>query len=242
LRSGAKSGDICAAGYQVCSRSGQYSVGNGQSQARVQNRTIGIYNVIKCKTMIKKIIYIVLLSSTTILSAQVNFEEIFKMQLFLNGRNSKNSVSKNYRYFSDVISFKIEPLKVENNLSGNIDSEYTFYKVNASEIKFPTDKSTVFDISCPSNGYFVLGINLKTGASYRLAGFEMNDFFSFFNDFKNNFTGINLKRLKVNNFIKNYKVENLDFNCLCMGLKNIDDIDSFKYPCLKKCEDLYKIN
>jgi hypothetical protein len=30
-----KSGDIYAAGYQVCSRSGQYSVGSGQSQFTV---------------------------------------------------------------------------------------------------------------------------------------------------------------------------------------------------------------
>lgn len=203
--------------------------------------------------MINKVIYfVVLILSFTKLSAQTetNESEIFKMQLFLNKKSFKksnqdtiNNVSLSYKMFSDLFVLKMNELNVENSLLGNLETNYVFYKVQESEImykrKLSNDEYRYFDIECYPDYYYILAINLNTGASYRLAGFESNDFITFFIDFRDHYLN---EKLTLKKFLKDYKVENLDFHCMSEGLDIKKTIDRTKYQCLKKCSDFLKLH
>ena len=89
--------------------------------------------------------------------------------------------------------------------------------------------------------FYVLALNPKTGISYCLSGFDVNDFLGFLSDFKASYFNDTGKKLKTSKFIKNYKVENLDFECLYKGLKT-DGIDREKHPCLIRCSDRIKMH
>lgn len=203
--------------------------------------------------MINKIIYFFVFALNFInLNAQVkeNESEIFKMQLFLNRKafvknndDSLSNLSSSYKIFSDLFILQMNELKVENKLSGVLGCDYVFYEVIESEIKRKRELSSIeykyLDFECyPANKY-ILAINLKTGLSYRLSGFETNDFISFFIDFKSYYLN---RKLNIKTFLNDFKVENLDFECMYKGLNIKKMIHNTMYPCLKKCSDLLKIN
>ena len=98
--------------------------------------------------------------------------------------------------------------------------------------------------SIPVNKYigqYVIAINPRTGRSYRLSGFNGNDFLGFLSDFKEEFKQKNKSRLSNKKFLKGYYVEGIDFNCLYKGLK-AQEVDRYKYPCLIRCSDPVSIH
>lgn len=182
-----------------------------------------------------------------------NVEDIYKMHLFLNKKNSvfrnmNSSISKNdslYKVFREIVIIKIDTLKMDNSLSGFLEENYQFYKLSEKNITYKREfKKDEYSYLIPEvmiNSYYVLAVNTSTGASYRLAGFDINDFMMFLSDFKENYLNGNMKRLKTNYFLNNYKVEDLDFNCLYEGLRK-KEIDRDKYSCLKRCSEPLRIN
>lgn len=190
--------------------------------------------------------------TTLYAQSTTSIEDIFKMQLFLNKKNSifremDYSVSKNdslYSVFKETVKIKMDTLKVSNHLKGQLNEEYCFYKVSENNIeyirKFNKDEHRYLLIDIMQNCYFILGVNKQTGTSYRLAGFDNNDFLSFLNDFKENYLFSNMKKIKTKTFLKGYEVSNLDFLCLYSGLRR-NEFSRSDFPCLQRCSEPIKI-
>lgn len=201
----------------------------------------------------KKILIIILVNSICYCQEKNDIESIFKMHLFLNKTNIKSKdkedgvIKNNYLYevfFEDII-LKIDTLKSNVNTHSNSQDnfDFQFFKINIKEIKHNKihkkyDKYT--SLTLGMSNYFILALNQSTGISYRIAGFDTNDFFSFLRDYKALYKkkyGVNFSTSK---FLKKFKIEEIDFDCLNEGLKK-DEINYYKYPCLKRCNDPIKI-
>jgi hypothetical protein len=187
---------------------------------------------------------------------KVDAVSIFKMQLFVDNKNSNfrgmdSMVIKNdslYKAFSDAVDFKLDTLKITGNweLTKSVfATHYQFYQLLAYDNqKKSHTQNIIYKRKLNSNeeqffmigGSCVLAINQKTGLSYRLKGFNSNDFLNFLSDFKEAYKESTGDKLSTSEFLKNYKVYGLDFQCLYQGLKQ-DNIDRDKYPCLKRISD-----
>lgn len=204
--------------------------------------------------MINKILLILCLSCN-LLNSQIktDIEDVFKMHLFLNRQNvvfrtMDSSIVKNdslYDSFKNLISLKIETMRIESALDGIDDEHYKFYRVQDSGITYKRelikDESKYLSLSCWMNGSYILAINQETGASYRLKGFDTNDFLGFLSEFKVLYYNNNSKKLQNSFFFKKYKVEDLDFYCLYEGLRS-EKINIERYACLKKCSEPIKLH
>lgn len=163
----------------------------------------------------------------------------FKMLLFLNLHTQQGS----YSDFEKSFDLSLDTLK----LSGDIDytelafaTKFEFYKIELKKsirYKIAYTKDSKFE-GFPQ-GYtdvYIIGVNMKNNRSYRLHGFDDNDFLAFLTDFLEEYNDDNIDKITVKKFLKNYKVEGLDFKCLYQGLKHAK-IDREKYPCLKRVSD-----
>ena len=204
----------------------------------------------------KKLITIsVLIIMCINLSAQIKHDavSIFKMQLFLNNnknypyskKNDKDIVVKNdslYEIFNEIVQIKLDSLRIsgEYEFMHNSDLEYVFYKFSLYNLSYLQQISDNKDISLNIphglNTEFILAIHTKTSASYRIKGFDGNDFLSFLSDFKEDFYSYYEKKLTTRHFLRGYHVEGIDFKCLYQGL-TAKEIDRNKYPCLKRVSD-----
>ena len=177
----------------------------------------------------------------------------FKMQLFLDKDNvlvDNDICTKNdslYYAFSKNISLKLDTLQI----SGNYDftmavfaPKFEFYTINISSvekniyyIKKMTERESNY-LGIPSGKFstYVLAINLKNGRSYRILGFNGNDFLGYLSDYIEYFNENNDKKINAVNFLKNYQVEDIDFKCLYTGLHS-KIINRKKYPCLQRVND-----
>lgn len=181
-----------------------------------------------------------------------NIKDIFIMQLFLNKKNSNigntsPSIIKNdslFDVFKEILDIKIDTLKINNSLTGVLENEYKFFRLDEKNVnynpKFNLNEHRYLLLDVMINTYYVLAVNTKTGASYRLSGFDTNDFLGFLNDFKEEYLNSNFIKLKNSMFLKKFRVEYLDFKCLYEGL-NSKKRDREKYECLKRCSDPLKI-
>ena len=180
---------------------------------------------------------------------------IFKIQLFLNMNNiifkeKDTSIQKNdslFNNFNNLVLLNMDTLKI----SGDFDltksvfaPKFEFYKINLgsaekSSLRYKRELSGKEDYFLIGGGTFeilVLAINIETGKSYRLSGFDINDILSFVTDFKEMYNKENSEKLSTSKFLKNYHVESLDFECLYRGIKS-DVIDRKKFPCLQRVND-----
>ena len=76
--------------------------------------------------------------------------------------------------------------------------------------------------------------------TYRLKGFNGNDFLSFLRDFKEIYKRKTDKAISSNKLIKKYKIPDVNFKCLYKGLR-AKNIDIQKYPCLIRFSDPVQI-
>jgi hypothetical protein len=90
---------------------------------------------------------------------------------------------------------------------------------------------------------YILCVNKKTGKSYRLSGFNGNDFLNFLSDACEGFNSysISIAPIPRNYILDNYHVDGLDFRCLYDGLR-AKKMDRNKYRCLKRCSDPISIH
>jgi hypothetical protein len=195
-----------------------------------------------------------LYSLTSVLKAQSNTDAnfLFKVWLFTDRENSKESSKSDsfFAAFSAITELKLD--KIDCNLFG-IDYQFYFLKLydiknnkfidNVSYSRAIASNETK-DYIIPVNKYigqYVITINPRTGMSYRIMGFNGNDFLGFLSDFKEEFKRKNKNRLSNKKFLKKYYVEGIDFNCLYKGLK-AKEVDRHKYPCLIRCSDPVSIH
>lgn len=180
-------------------------------------------------------------------SAQADVEFIFKQFLFLENNSIQGSTNRDslFSSYSKLISLKIDT--INTNYFG-IKSQFyslklydkennTFIKNVIHKRSLSLDETKYYTI--PVNkyiGHYVVAIIPKTGVVYRLAGFSVNDFWGYLNDFKEQYKALTKKRLSDKKFLKVFQVNELDFNCLFKGL---DDSDFSRkiYPCFMRCSD-----
>lgn len=191
-------------------------------------------------------------------------ESIFKMFLFLNTENVSFkgmdiTVSKNdslYKAFSDVVYPKLDILK---NIKSNLQYElaipkYKFYELVIYDTakkdytdniiykrKLNLNEGQFFGVYVGGCDSYIIAINQYTGASYRLKGFNINDFLAFLSDFREEYSKQSGKQLSTKSFLNGYAIEGLDFECLYDGL-TAKEMDRKKYPCLRRAADITPVS
>ncbi len=197
---------------------------------------------------------IMICSKPLVLNAQSNTDAnfIFKVWLFTDREGSKEASKSDslFTAFNAITELNLD--KIDCDLLG---INYQFYHLRLYDIKnnkFINNVSysraiasnEIKNYSIPVNKYigqYVIAINPRTGRSYRLSGFNGNDFLGFLSDFKEEFKQKIKSRLSNKKFLKGYYVEGIDFNCLYKGLK-AQEVDRHKYPCLIRCSDPVSIH
>jgi hypothetical protein len=204
--------------------------------------------------MKKTINFLVIIFFTTISlfsQSMTDAEDIFKMHLFLDKQNiSRNDIEKNvvkndslFNAFKKNCIIIIDTLKIEAPKYLPLDGDFTFFMIKNIDYKKDMTKSELWYLKVDFNlDYkYIIAINKETGRSYCLSGFHKNDFFIFFSDLSKAYRFFNFKKLKISFFLKNYKVENLDFECLYKGLKK-REIDKDRFPCLRTPNVLIRLH
>jgi hypothetical protein len=175
-----------------------------------------------------------------------NAKDIFKLWLFLDKANAVTDDSsrthiKDYSLFLsfyDIMDLKMDTLKSE----AFDQIGYKFYSINlnsSTQLKaIPAKQESDVLLFTGTLTTFIVGINDRIGKSYRLAGFNGNDFLNLLSDVKegSNTYPISIYPVSHQIFFKRYKVEGLDFNCLYNGLR-AKNKDIKRFPCLKRCSD-----
>lgn len=194
-------------------------------------------------------IFIMIFSSFELFS-QIKTDpiSIFKMQLFLDSKNVKfkgldTVIIKNdslYKTFNDVVVLKLDTLTIkgEYNLTKSAFSpKYKFFQLKEHSYKKELNENELQLYWIFGDKICSIAINQETGKSYRLLGFNTNDFLSFLSDFREDYKEKQGEKLSVKQFLKDYTVDELDFKCLYKGL-NSNEIDRKKYPCLVRTSDV----
>lgn len=144
-------------------------------------------------------------------------------------------------FFMNNVSINTDTL-----LSKGFNNTYYFLSVSPSKnisfkdsareaLKKISKGNASFYLLIPSNcNQYVLCINNSTGQSFRLNGFEGNDFFAFLDDVKRTYYFDYHKQLSNSEFFNKFIVNGLDFKCIYNGL-TMKGANLQKYPCLNKC-------
>ncbi|MDR2651972.1 MAG: hypothetical protein LBC68_06610 [Prevotellaceae bacterium] len=207
--------------------------------------------------MKKVIVFVILLMPFYVMAQKIDAVDIAKMYMFLNQSYTTyfmpNMINKNdfsYLDFKNSFEIKLDTLEItdeleeitdynkDNNFFEFIDGKlkYTFYKINIDSIT----NEPFFIGSFAMMRYCVIAIQESTGKSYRIIGFDNNDLLSFLSDFRSQYLKVNHKNISINQILKYFKVECVDFECLYNGLtdKNwIRTAINCKYPCLWRIND-----
>lgn len=185
----------------------------------------------------------------------VDGEFLFKTWFFLEKVNESNSYTKYHSKDSSLFEFFLKEvdLKIDTLVTSGFHIDYLFLSVcqfyndslvnkNAIVYKGESQKNGYLYTGIPINhceGY-TLAINRVTGRSYRLKGFRGNDFLTLLGDIKmdhkermkgNKF----LKAFRVDKFLKEYKVDGIDFICLYKALNSFKKRNA---ACLSKCDNI----
>lgn len=172
---------------------------------------------------------------------KVDGEFIFKTQLFLEKANVTNTKYFETKDKSLLLFFERNiKLKLDTLQSYGFSNNYVFLilpmknGVMYNDTIIKSDSSFFLFIGDNCSDY-ILAINKSNGKSYRLKGFNGNDFFNLFADINKRFERLNQRTITVKKFLKEYTVSTVDFGCLYNALKS-GEYNLLKYPCLKGCE------
>lgn len=182
--------------------------------------------------------------------SNVDVEDIFKLQLFLDKKNTIHSSTKDvvkddslYQVFSNSIKLTIDTLKVESQLYDFIDP-FKYYRIDLRAVvqKLSSNDTNIQSLSLfhGLNTTCVLAISPKTGLAYRLQGFNGNDFLTFLQDLKEVYRKEASRNISNSKLFKKYKLPEVSFKCLYTGLR-ARNIDTKKYPCLIRYSDPVQI-
>lgn len=165
---------------------------------------------------------------------------IFKTWLFIEhlnqGNYGKDLYSKDsslFNNFQNQIILKMDTLK-----NWEFSNNYLFFKIDGKNINYNkrADLQLVSIQTENCDGY-VLGVNIVNGRSFRLMGFNGNDFLTLFEDVADQFYKTESKRLSMRYFLRHFKVTGLDFKCIYDSLKSIPQK---QVSCSAKCSS-YKV-
>lgn len=178
----------------------------------------------------------------------------FKMYIFLDQNIDRlnlldsNSKIKDslFNSYCNLITIKLDTLKIEGSyllVSSALTPKFIFYKFKSHswKRKLTLQESNLFEPTFGLRSDYVLAINQKTGSVYRISGFEGNDFLSFLFNFIGETPSNELGKITRDNFLKNYRVSELDFNCLYKGLHTFTN-NQRKFPCLYRVKDPIEIH
>ena len=144
-----------------------------------------------------------------------------------------------FQYFVENLDLKLDTLR--NTFPGH----YLFLRLPTKNTT--TNKSITYHTELSNTDTFwfgsvddnceeyIVGINLKTGSSYRLRGFKGNDIFSLYRDIQHVRKFLDEEPISFNKFSRKYEVEHLDIRCLYNAFKH-RRTDASRYPCLHTCE------
>ena len=143
------------------------------------------------------LIFTFLYASSLYSQSRTEAEDIFKMHLFLDKKNiSRSDLSKKivksdslYDSFKKNCSIKMDTLKLKSNIYLSLDGDFMFYKMTDIIYKDGLDinESWFLKIDLGLDYKYIIAINQNTGRSYRLSGFNSNDFFMFYSDIKKSY-------------------------------------------------------
>lgn len=213
---------------------------------------VRIHNRINCKMIdfmkSKVYVFIILFSSFNLYSQiKIDAVSIFKMQLFLDkndielGKFDLTTVKSDslYKAFNEIVDLRIDTLKITGDhylTKSALSPKYTFFQLTSHSYKKKLSEKELQLYWIFGDHVCTIAINQETGKSYRLLGFNTNDFLSFLSDFREEFKIKQGEKLTVKHFLKNYIVEDVDFECLYNGLRS-GEADTKSYPCLVKASD-----
>lgn len=181
-----------------------------------------MYNIIK--------IIILLISFEVYSQNEINAEILFKTHLFL---NASDLDEYNYQKGDTKLiksSFLLEDFI--NNINLELDTlkkidNYSFYgikEVNEKEKSLLKTSTDYIHLSGSNIKDYLIAVNHITGRSYKLKGFDMNDFLFLYGDFRQSYLRIHNKRINKKWFFKYVKIKSLDFKCMYKGLKSKRDV------------------
>jgi hypothetical protein len=193
----------------------------------------------------KFLILFLFISGNSCLCAQksTDVKDIFKMWLFMDRMNVSNDrdslqVSKNYllfKIFQETVDLKLDTLKSE--LLREMGYEFYSIRLDTSILwkDMPKRLERYLLLFTGTFNTFVLAVHPSLGKSYRLVGFNGNDFFNFLSDVKsgNSFYPYPISQ---SDFFKSCKVDGVDFKCLYKGL-SAKQVDKILFPCLNRVSD-----
>lgn len=171
---------------------------------------------------------------------------IFKTWLFLEHNNVTSRYATQFPVKDSVLfnlSLRLVNIKFDTLKTRGFSKDYIFLSVDLtgrkdSTIKYQkTPLIQYVDIPVDNCEGYVLCINKAKGTSYRLKGFSGNDFLGLFHETQAKYLQDINKRLSIKQFLKNYFVDELDFECLYAGLISGEN-DLNKFPCLKNCSNI----
>ena len=172
---------------------------------------------------------------------------LFKTWLFLEHVNTESREAilfpvKDSALFSlwqNAIELKLDTLK-----KTGFSKDYIFVSISLKKLDIPLKDFPIvykqwkmidyLDMPVDSCGAYVLCVNKRAGISYRLRGFRENDFLGLYRDIRGDFEGRTTKRLSIRRFLKQYTVNDLDFECLYEGLTS-NKVNLKEFPCLQRC-------
>lgn len=199
----------------------------------------------------KKLFLGILITSRTISlvhgQAVIDQQLLFKTWLFVDSEQPKTDTLLH----ALIKSIDLSLTQAESNQFGIPISFYYLKvydskqnKVVADAVTYKDDKPPTHDFGIPVNKYigqYVIALNKNTNKSYRLLGFNGNDFMMFLEDFKEEFYRKHGEKLSNKRFLNTYHVNDIDFHCVYEGLRS-RDLDRNKYRCLIRCSDPIAIN
>lgn len=204
--------------------------------------------------LIKKINYLyffVCVNCFAQTNSKIDFEHVFKKWIYI----EKTSELINDKYDLNPITIKNDT--VFNNFNSNLKLIVTSVKSNLPSGFFvksvSLDSQNVINMNPNLNPYnigiksfsytnqcsgkLVLIFNLKTGMSYRISGFNGNDYLDFLSDLKNILFEDIGKKFKRSQLMNKYFIEHVDLKCIYKGLMSEEQDNNKKFPCLKSCFD-----
>jgi hypothetical protein len=204
-----------------------------------------------------KYLFVLILSTLFVNAQTIDNQSIFKMQIFVDKapyvyKSDQNIKKNDSTYFSFSNSYELKLSKLKSNNYYQFFDDFEFLELlmydnsrkqfadNVVLKKELSEDANAFAIGVGKGSRYVLAINQKNGKSYRLVGFNGNDFLELMRDFLDSYNSSASKKINSNDFLKKFEIKTVDLNCIAEGLlsKNADRI---KYPCLVRVSDLITI-
>jgi hypothetical protein len=169
----------------------------------------------------------------------VNVDLIFKLQFFIDYQNDDYEALRNDSILSVLLNdceIVIEKVEIEHNRFVAFPPDFEVYRM--LEYSFKNDIRYYGAIDFFESYSYMIAINNATGRSYRLRGFNSNDFNSFFTDYLETFYFYDRKitKRKIKELKDLISIDGLDIDCLFRSISQVGR-NVIEFPCLRSRND-----